>query len=185
MDTNELNLSISAFAKQVNRSRTQIQRLLASGVIPRNADGTIPAREGLEAFRQYQFRVKDPKGARLAKGSPTTDMIGVNTVDDADGEAIKDNVLFNKAKAQEKVFAAKLKQLEVQQKTGVLFLKEDIEADAQRVATEVRGALFSIPPRVSALCEGRTAREIQRIIEDAINDALEGLQKGRFANGKD
>ena len=179
-----VNLSVSAFAKQTGRSRTQIQRLLASGVIPRNADGSIPAREGLEAFRQYQLRIKDPKAAKLAKTSPSIDMSGVSTLEDADNETIKDNVLFTKAKAQEKVFAAKLKQLEVQQKTGVLFFKEDIEADAQRVATEVRGALFSIPPRVSALCEGRTAREIQHIIEDAINDALEGLQKGRFMDGK-
>lgn len=175
------SLSVKAFAKQAGRSRTQIQRLLAAGVIPRNPDGTIPAREGLEAFREYQHRIKDPKGAKLAKSAPSMDMSGVQSIADADEEAIKDNVLFTKARAQEKVYAAKLKQLEVQQKTGVLFFRDDIEADAQRVATEVRGALLSIPPRIAAVCEGRTAREIQRIIEDAINDALEGLQRGQFS----
>lgn len=176
-------LSISAFARHVGRSRTQIQRLLAAGVLPRNEDGSIPAREGIEAYRQYQMRVKDPKGAKLAEKSPKIDMSGIQTVADADDEVLKDNVIFSKARAQEKVYAAKLKQLEVQQKTGVLFFKEDIEADAQRVATEVRGALLSIPPRIAAVCEGRTAREIQSIIEDAINDALEGLQKGEFNHG--
>ena len=39
--------------------------------------------------------------------------------------------------------------------------------------------------RVSSMCEGRIARDIEEIISDAINDALKGLQKIRYNGGGD
>ena len=53
-------------------------------------------------------------------------------------------------------------------------------ADAQATAALVRERLMSIPVRVSGLCEGRTARDIEEILEDAINDVLKSFQKSEY-----
>ena len=39
---------------------------------------------------------------------------------------------------------------------------------------------MSIPVRYSGLLEGRTARDIEEILEDAINDALKAFQRSEF-----
>jgi hypothetical protein len=44
---------------------------------------------------------------------------------------------------------------------------------------------MAIPPRVSSMCEGRIARDIEEIISDAINDALKDLQKVEYPGGDD
>ncbi|ENU8988092.1 hypothetical protein ACE2PB_004931, partial [Salmonella enterica] len=87
---------------------------------------------------------------------------------------------FNKAKTAEKVYQAKLKKLEYEEKEGSLIAKDTVADDAFLAANELRSRLFSIAPRAAPRCEGKTAREIERIIEDEINFALQALQESRF-----
>ena len=87
---------------------------------------------------------------------------------------------FNKAKTAEKTYQAKLKRLEFEEKEGSLIAKDAVRDDAFLAANELRSRLFSIAPRAAPRCEGKTAREIERIIEDEINFALQALQESRF-----
>ncbi|SPW74355.1 Uncharacterised protein [Escherichia coli] len=89
-------------------------------------------------------------------------------------------VQFNKAKTAEKIYQAKLKRLEFEEKEGSLIAKDAVRDDAFLAANELRSRLFSIAPRAAPRCEGKTAREIERIIEDEINFALQALQESRF-----
>ena len=62
----------------------------------------------------------------------------------------------------------------------VMIESEKVIADAQATAALVRERLMSILVRVSGLCEGRTARDIEEILEDAINDVLKSFQKSEY-----
>ncbi len=87
---------------------------------------------------------------------------------------------FNKAKTAEKVYSAKLKKLEYDEKQGSLIAKDAVTDDAFLAASELRSRLFSIGPRAASRSEGKSARETERIIEDEINFALQALQDSRF-----
>jgi len=87
---------------------------------------------------------------------------------------------FQVARTEERQAKARLKQLELAKIQGEMFDKDTIEADAAAVASEMRNALFSMAARVAVVCEGRNAREIQRIIEEEISTTLEIFQKSEF-----
>ena len=89
---------------------------------------------------------------------------------------------FNKARLAEKTYQAKLKELEYKLKRGEIVEREKVVADAQAVGAFLREQFMSIPVRYSGLLEGRTARDIEEILEDAINDALKALQKSEFVD---
>lgn len=184
-------VSTREFGAIVGRSGERVRQLVKAGIIPTTPDGKILIQAGLKAFRIYTQGKTDPHGARIEaaldqgyadppprRGRPIQQAAPAEaSIEDA---VVADHIKFSKAKTQEKIYSAKLKQLEVQRLTGEMYLRADIEADAEAVAAEVRGRLLAVPPRIAALCENKPAREIQAIIEDAINEALEGLQKGVF-----
>lgn len=186
-------VSTREFGAIIGRSGERVRQLVKAGVIPTTPDGKVLIQAGLQAFRLYTQGKHDPHGARIeaaldqcyadppqpkrSRPEPTRAAQAEASLEDA---VVADHIKFSKAKTQEKIYSAKLKQLEVQRLTGEMYLRTDIEADAEAVAAEVRGRLLAVPPRIAALCENKTAREIQAIIEDAINEALEGLQKGVF-----
>ena len=77
-------------------------------------------------------------------------------------------------------YLAKLKELEYKEAKGMLLSRDKVEADAAAVASELRNKFMGMGARIGPLCEGLTAREIEVIIEDEINDILKALQKSQF-----
>lgn len=181
-------VSVREFARHVGRDQALILRLIKNGVIPRNEDGTIPLAEGLAAFNAYDTAPKN-KGGRPKKGEekkvkkaktktapPDTSIEN----DEKRSEAISINAKLRKANLAEKTFKAKLRELEYKVKSGELLEKTAVTAEAQWLAEQVKSKLLAIPPRISSMCEGRLAREIEEIITDAINSALKELQKCKY-----
>ena len=154
----KVNIPLKAFAREVGRSHTWILRLVKDGRLPRNPDGTMPFTEALEKFNAIQEEAKEKKLDRASKNPPDL------------------NIAMNKAKLAEKTYQARLKELEFKLKSGELLEKDAVAHEAQQLASKIKNKLLSIPPRVSAMCEGRVARDIEEIITDAINDALKELQ---------
>lgn len=195
-------LSQRAFAKEIGRSHVWVSKLVKQGKIPL-VDGKIPRAEGMKAFEASQQlgyeanrelneknRKAAPKkkpAAKKKKAEPAVDDQAFTIPDEdtlpATGTISVDKVAaaFNKAKLAEKTYQAKLRELEFKEKQGLSISKEAVEADAANTAEELRGLLFSIGPRIAPICEGKEAREIEGIIEDAINEALQALNKSRFA----
>ena len=95
-------------------------------------------------------------------------------------EAVSINAAMNKAKLAEKTYQARLRELDYKTKSGELLEKAAVVAEAQWLAEQVKSKLMAIPPRISSMCEGRIAREIEEIITDAINNALKELQKCKY-----
>lgn len=179
-------VTVREFARQVGRDQALILRLAKKGVIPRNEDGTIPLADGLAAFHAYNDAPKN-KGGRPKKGeenkvkktvtkkqSPPPDKA------EQTEKAVSINTKLNQAKLAEKTFNAKLKELDFRLKSGELLEKNAVVAECQWLAEQVKSKLLAIPPRISSLCEGRIARDIEEIFTDAINDALRELQKCKY-----
>lgn len=201
-------LSQRQFAKEIGRSHVWVKKLVDQGKIP-TVDGKIPLQEGLKAYEASQQlgyeanrenaakqRTKNPakpkaepkpkKPKAEPKQEPKFDLPDDDEMLPATGMVSVDKVaqMFNRAKLAEKTFQAKLKELDFKEKQGNLLPKDVIEADASATAEELRGLLFSISPRIAPICEGKPAREIEVIIENAINDALNALKKSRFGGTK-
>lgn len=205
------SVSLSEFAGQIGRSKGLVSRMVKNGIIPRNADGSIPLKEGLKAFDEYQAAPKN-RGGRPSKESKaaekkqppkkatgTQKKTAPETADvpplehtpieevEAERETRRQNAAdihaaLNKAKLADRTYQARLRELDFKIKSGELLEKTAVAAEAQWLAEQVKAKLVAIPPRISSMCEGRIAREIEEIIADAINGALAELQKCKYTN---
>lgn len=190
-------VSVRAFAKQVGLSHVRIGQLLQAGKLPQNADGTIPLAAGLDAYNAFKSaprnvggRPRKDGGAVAKKTKSKSKAVAdesrtpIEEVDRANGarqaEAVNVNSAMNKAKLAETTFKARLRELEYKLKSGELVEKTAVAAEGRWLAEQVKAKLMAIPPRISSLCEGRIAREIEEIITDAINGALREMQKCEY-----
>lgn len=191
MSEEEFNISVRAFAREVNRSHVWVLKLLKAGRLPRNDDGTIPLKQGLEAFKLMKEEQAEQEAAKAekktagtkkkAKAPKTEQSVQPAPKVDIDPAGQTNiNVALNKAKLAEKTYQARLKELEYKLKSGEILEKAEVAAEAEWLAGQVKQKLLSIPPRISSMCEGRLARDIEEIIADAINDALKELQKLKY-----
>ena len=197
------SIGVREFARQVGCSHVLILNLIKAGKMPQNEDGSIPLDEGLIAYenrkKKKEPKEKDPKKKKTApKKRKSPKKIKELPDDDPpeDGEestytatkltseklinARDITTQFNKARLAEKTYQAKLREIEYKLKKGELVTRADVEADASAVAAEVRERLFSIPVRISALCEHQPARKIEEVMTDAIQDALISFSKSTF-----
>lgn len=100
------------------------------------------------------------------------------------GRVVNINEQYSRAKLARETFNAKITELKYKEAAGRLIPIEKVHSDAAKTGAEVRERLFGIAPRVAGLCEGKTAREIERIIDEEINDALSALKRSRFSDDK-
>jgi hypothetical protein len=168
-----------------------IHRLIKRGVIKMNEEGKIPLAQGLADFHAYDNAPKD-KGGRPKKGEgkKTMGKAKAKTKEPSSfspiggeaqrEEAVNVNSAMRKASLAEKTFKAKLRELEYKLKSGELVERTAVADEAQWLAEQVKAKLLAIPPRISSMCEGRVAREIEEIVTDAINGALKELQKCKY-----
>lgn len=98
------------------------------------------------------------------------------------GRAVNVAEQYSRAKAAKETFAAKKMELEYKRAAGELIHVDEVRDDATKTAAEVRERLFGVPSRVAGMCEGKSAREIERILDDAINEALDALRRSRFVD---
>lgn len=181
-------ISVSDFAKEVGRDKALISRLVKRGVIPRNADGTIPYQEGLAAFHAYNNAPKN-KGGRGKKNPPIVQPEKPVKQDiseqeeskieqpDLFGKSGSVNAAMNKAKLANLTFQAKNKELDFKFKAGELLDKHIVLKAIETAVANYQATMRSIPSRISSMCEGRTSREIEEIISDEIEKSFEVLKK--------
>lgn len=198
------------FATHIGRSHVWVSKLVKAGKIPVNDKGRIPLSEGLRAYeasqrvgydsnREHGAKQRAVSKKKAVTGKPvrakpvpaastgeSNSPIATLPSDDEpvsqSGRLSIDKVhdAFNRARLAEKTFQAKLKELEYKEAQGLLLKIEEVEEDAAQTAGAIRDQLMSMGPRIAPLCEGKSAREIEAIIEDGINDALAAFQKARF-----
>ncbi len=159
-------LSVREFARQLGKHHSWVQRRVEEGKITADENGRIPVETGFDEVRKL---VEEPTPKEVEREAAR--------ISTAKGVADA----YSRAKLAEKTYQAKLREIEYQMKRGELVERSAIEADAFRTASALRGRLMSIPVRIAGLCEGRTSREIEEIIEAALNDALNEFKKSEFS----
>lgn len=165
----EDSISMREFGRQIGRSHVWVQNKVNEGLIPVVTVGKskkIPIEAGFEAVKKLIKDKEDENGQDKSISS----FANARNVTEA----------TNKARLKKEIYVAQLKELEFKLRNGDLVERTTVNADAHAVASAMRQRLMSIPVRVSGLCEGRSTREIEEILEDAINDALTEFQKSEF-----
>lgn len=66
-------VTVREFGRQIGKSHVWVLKLIKSGDLPRNADGTIPLDAGLKAFADYVSAPKKPKGRPKSNPTKTDD----------------------------------------------------------------------------------------------------------------
>lgn len=185
-------ISVREFAKHIGKSHVWVLKLIKRGIIPQNKDGSIPFKKALDAYNAYLSSPKSKGGRPRKKSKPENepeepkveeledDDDDEEEDEDDDDDPVSVNAKLNKAKLKEKRYQAKLKKLEYRLKNGELLEKDAVAAEAQWLAEQLKSKLMAIPPRYSALCEGRIAREIEEILTDAINGAMKECQNFKY-----
>ena len=200
------------FAKHVGRSHVWINRLVKEGRLPSDERGRVPLEAGLRIFATLSQTVdpgvvahnekqrgaakkKTRKSTKPENRAPKTPApepplavepepapAAPSQHDAVIGRAVNVAEQYSRAKAAKETFAAKKMELEYKRAAGELIHVDEVRDDATKTAAEVRERLFGVPSRVAGMCEGKSAREIERILDDAINEALDALRRSRFVD---
>lgn len=173
----EILVTRRQFADKVGCSAATITNLVHDGVLPNRPDKKLPLAAALDAFNKYARTKSKGRSQKLRQVSPVNEKQIMKAAEAASGDGEGNvNLALTKAKLAEKTYQARLKELDYKSRTGALLDRDEVEAEAAALAEKVKAKLLAIPPRISSMCEGRIARDIEEIITDAINDALRDLQ---------
>jgi hypothetical protein len=80
-----------------------------------------------------------------------------------------------RSKLMRETFEAQLAEMEYREKCGELINMQGVEEANRRIAGSIRSKFLGLPTKVAARCEGKTAAEIQYIIEDEVNSIFSEL----------
>lgn len=186
----QIGLSQRAFAAEVGKDQSWVRRWLAAGKLPRDKYGKIPLEAGKKAAALIESEQAAKKRKADAKKLMGKDVMqaagdsadGDDTLIGVEGELSAGEVVkaFNRARMEEKRAQAELKKIELEIKRGDFVSVDEVKADATAIASLVRERALSMPARFAGLCEGRTQREIESVLEDAARDILSVFEKSKF-----
>lgn len=188
MSKNDL-ISQSALARNLGISRASVRTLIDKGIFKIcNERGMVRLQDSKKAYEQYQNTVKSTAKTKSRKNAlKQIDKIQSIIEDKEEFEKvfkewitqIEDDpiAVMNSAKAYLTALQTKEQKMKVDEAEKRLIPIERIHHDAEEAASLIRSKLITIPSRVATICEGRSARDIEEIIEDEINSSLAELQK--------
>ena len=184
MKKNVETVSIREFARLCGKNHTWVRRRIKDGTLPVADDGTVPVEDGLDAFKKLVGNLaKTAKEAEKISTDIDPKEIGLEGVNLKNPVAHAFSVarlLEKQVTARVKTAEMELKAIELEAKKGNFIPKEEVLADARRVASLVREKLLTIPIRYAGQLEGRTQREIEGVLDHAIDEVLKSLNESKF-----
>ncbi len=179
-------LSVTAMAKNMGVSRAYMRQLVDKGIFVLDEHKKLSLSECKKYWAEHKAKQETATKAK-AQVKAEQYLKDVANVMPEDFKKVYDDWIkqiksdpievLNAAKAYLTVLQVKAEKLKLDELEGRLFSIERINADAEKIGAMVRSKLITIPARVATVCEGRTARDIEEIIEDEINNALDEMQK--------
>ena len=123
-------------------------------------------------------RVEKAQEARPKK-KKKTNLIDDDDTKDLDSESMyKINILFNKARAAEKVALAKLRDIDVKIKKGELLEAETVKREAAEVGNLITQKLYNMVYKLAPLLVGvETQKQAKDILESEVEIVLEELNR--------
>jgi len=178
------------FARRVGISKQRVSQLTQAGSLPVTADGRIPWPDAQRVWLARKAEDDNPahlapepeRGAASGRrvhpvlGQPRAAGAGEQTE-----TAIRSSLTYAEARAVEKTLRAQLLGLRLKREKGELITREEAVADARAALASLRASVLALPGRVSLLCEGKSASEVQAVLEAAVNALLAEWNQGRFA----
>ena len=128
----------------------------------------VPLKERVEKAQE----VRPPKNEKK-------DLIDDEDTKDLDSESMyKINILFNKARAAEKVALAKLRDIDVKIKKGELLEAETVKREAAEVGNLITQKLYNMVYKLAPLLVGvETQKQAKDILESEVEIVLEELNR--------
>ena len=123
--------------------------------------------------------IESLKPKTAPKKEKPKDLIDDEDTKDLDSESMyKINILFNKARAAEKVALAKLRDIDVKIKKGELLDAETVKREAAEVGNLITQKLYNMVYKLSPLLVGvETQKQAKDILESEVEIVLEELNR--------
>ena len=177
-----------ALAKNLGVSRAQVRTLIDKGIFKTDEAKRVSLSAAVEAYKQYQKNIDQNKRSKSRKdATKLIDEIksSVDVGDDFEstyknwlGQIVNNPIaVLNAAKAYMTAVQTKQEKLKLDELEGRLYSIDRINADAEKIGLAIKSKFSSLPARIATVCEGRTARDIEEIISDEINNCFAELQK--------
>ena len=194
-----MEVSQAEFARIVGVSKPYITKLVKTGKLKLNENGKLNLEESkrilsssknpsFDANREHAQKQKGvPLKERVEKAQSTkplnekekTNLIDDEDTKDLDSESMyKINILFNKARAAEKVALAKLRDIDVKIKKGELLEAETVKREAAEVGNLITQKLYNMVYKLAPLLVGvETQKQAKDILESEVEIVLEELNR--------
>ena len=193
-----MEVSQAEFARIVGVSKPYITKLVKTGKLKLNENGKLNLEESkkilsssknpsFDANREHAQKQKGvPLKERVEKAQSTKplnekakDLIDDEDTKDLDSESMyKINILFNKARAAEKVALAKLRDIDVKIKKGELLDAETVKREAAEVGNLITQKLYNMVYKLAPLLVGvETQKQAKDILESEVEIVLEELNR--------
>lgn len=163
-------LSTTEFGKKIDVTRDRVVKGIKSGILSGSVKKTkigkrvvykIHAEKGA---REWADNIDPSKKRDDEKQIETKEMGGTGSSH------------YQKAKAHKEFFAAKLAELDYQQKAGKLVSADRVKAESFKIARRIRDSILSVPEKISAeVAAMDNPREISIYMKEQLAAALKDL----------
>ena len=136
-------------------------------------------RENAQKQKGVPLKERVEKAQEIKPKNEKKDLIDDEDTKDLDSESMyKINILFNKARAAEKVALAKLRDIDVKIKKGELLAAETVKREAAEVGNLITQKLYNLVYKLAPLLVGvETQKQAKDILESEVEIVLEELNR--------
>ena len=168
--------SYSDYARHIGASPAYVSKLKKQGrivTVERDGKTVVNFDASDRLVRNTSDLGRAANGKNAGGGTKFADIVASTPVSDDVGSGRFD-ILYRKAQTQEKVFSAKLAQLEFERASGKLIEKDRASAGAFAAFRQLRDALGGLPRKVApAAAVATDVHEVEALIARAIREALD------------
>ena len=195
-----MEVSQAEFARIVGVSKPYITKLVKTGKLKLNENRKL----NLEESKKILSSSKNPsfdanrEHAQKQKGVPLKERVEKSTAENipkqetpkttnndsedlgntVPNDMFKINILFNKARAAEKVALAKLRDIDLKLKQGELLEAETVKREAAEVGNLITQKLYNMVYKLAPLLVGvETQKQAKDILESEVEIVLEELNR--------
>lgn len=195
-----MEVNQAEFARNIGVSKPYITKLVKTGKLKLNENGKL----NLEESKRILSSSKNPsfdanrEHAQKQKGVPLKERVEKSTAENipkqetpkttnndsedlgntVPNDMFKINMLFNRAKAAEKVALAKLRDIDLKLKQGELLEAETVKREAAEVGNLITQKLYNMVYKLAPLLVGvETQKQAKDILESEVEIVLEELNR--------
>ncbi|MDY0063206.1 MAG: hypothetical protein RBU45_25590 [Myxococcota bacterium] len=177
------------FARRVGVSRQRVGQLLDDGRLPIDQrTRRIPWAEGLAAWSADRGIEAPATGSAMTEAEaleivrrdpPALHAPGADSAADSAANVAAQHA---KARAADKVWQAKTRELRYQTLRGTLVERADVDTDSENVAALIRSTLLAIPSKLAPQLSGRILETatVEQLLAAEIEAALAHLYESRY-----